>query len=156
MCKVSFDSSLSPRVPAPSSSVGSVLKRGWQECPVEWCAPAAAEAFAAVRQMRDVAMRALDEARGSKAIRSFLEATACVTFEDQALEDVLHVSVHCCLRCRLVCVCVCACVRACVRACVCVCVCNTHCGMCLPVWMPPLCTVLLLQEPHRHSNQVAV
>ena len=74
--------------------VGSVFKRGWEECPDEWWAPDTAEAFAVVRQMRDVAMRALDEARSGKAIRSFLEATACVVIKDQALEDVLLVSVH--------------------------------------------------------------
>ena len=48
-----------------------------------------------MRQMRDLAMRALDEARESKAIRSSLEATACVTIGEQALWEELHVSVHC-------------------------------------------------------------
>ena len=84
-----------PPVFPPFLLAGSVFKRGWEECPDEWRDPAIAEGFAVVRQMRDLAMRALDEARESKAIRSSLEATACVAIGEQALWEELHVSVHC-------------------------------------------------------------
>ena len=76
-----------PRICYTSNT--GVFKRGWWACPEEWYSPATVEIFHVVRDLRDIVMKVLEQARVSKAIGSSLEAEVNIRLSDPCFIDTL-------------------------------------------------------------------
>ena len=68
---------------------GSVFKAGWRDCPAEWYQPSLEKDFSALRTLRNIVNRALNEARSQKQIHSFLEASVTITTDSAELQSVI-------------------------------------------------------------------
>ena len=71
----------------PFTLIGSVFRAGWLSSPSEWNNPDLAAKFEAAKDLRDLVLKSLDNARSSKLIRSSLEADVFIQMKDAKLRD---------------------------------------------------------------------
>ena len=63
-----------------------MYKAGWLECPDIWCNDSLAEDFETLKEVRDIVLRSLENARSKDAIGSSLESEVYIQTHDQALD----------------------------------------------------------------------